>query len=54
MLTLCIRIVLSVLLLYGVYTETGIWTTISFSLVLIAFELEACLNSLKAKRSRIK
>ena len=48
----CIRIILSVLLLYGVYTETGIWTTISFSLILIALELEAYLCSLLADEQK--
>ena len=33
-----IRIGLSLLLLYGVYTETGIWTAISMFLCFVALE----------------
>jgi len=40
----CIRIILSILLLYGVYTETGIWTTVLLSLVVVTTEIEAYLK----------
>lgn len=36
-----IRCLLTLLLIYGVYTETGIWTTLSMILIFIAFELIA-------------
>ncbi len=34
-----VRIILSVVLIYFVYTETGPFTTIAFSLVMIAIEI---------------
>jgi len=37
-----IRLILSVFLLYFVYEETGIATTICLSLIFIAIELYAC------------
>ena len=33
-----IRYILTMALLYGIYTETGIWTTIAFLLIVIAHE----------------
>jgi len=53
------RIFLTAFLLYGVYTETGIWTTLSLVLITISIELSVSdhlLNKLKetehAKTSR--
>jgi len=40
----CIRIILSALLLYGVYTETGIWTAILLFLIVAISEIEAYLK----------
>ena len=34
-----VRIILSLLLLYGVYTETGVWTTVAMGLILIETEI---------------
>lgn len=34
-----VRLILSAVLLYAVYTETGIWTTITIGLLMIATEL---------------
>jgi len=34
-----IRFVLSVLLVYGVYTETGTWTSVSIALLIVSIEL---------------
>ena len=34
-----IKYSLTVLLLYGAYTETGIWTTVNLALILIGFEV---------------
>ena len=39
-----IRIILSLLLFYGVYTETGIWTTVSLFLVFVTSEIEGYLK----------
>ncbi len=36
-----IRWVLSVALLYGVYTETGPWTTLALAFVMLSFEINA-------------
>lgn len=33
------RMILTILLLYGVYTETGKWTTLSLFLIFIAIEI---------------
>lgn len=33
-----IRYILTMFLLYGIYTETGIWTTIAFLLIVITHE----------------
>jgi len=35
-----IRFILSIAILYGVFTETGIWTTISLFLILLKFEMD--------------
>jgi len=35
-----IRLILTIVLLYGVYTETGIWTALSLFLVFSAIELQ--------------
>jgi len=49
-----IRIALSLLLLYGVYTETGIWTTILLFLVVATAELKSYLDFLSIiKRTSI-
>jgi len=34
------RYVFTLLLVYGVYTETGIWTAIAFALIALKFEIE--------------
>lgn len=34
-----VRIILSLLLIYGVYTETGIWTTIAVGLFFVDSEI---------------
>lgn len=39
-----IRITLTLLLLYGVYEETGIWTTITLFLIFVTSEIEAYLK----------
>ena len=44
-----IRIVLSLLILYGAYTETGIWTTLILFLLLVYIEAGVVL---KAKHNR--
>lgn len=44
-----IRIILSLLLLYGVYTETGIWTVIILFLIMNYIE---CESYLKAKHNK--
>jgi hypothetical protein len=36
-----IRIILTILLLVGVYSETGIWTTVAMTLICISKELTA-------------
>jgi len=36
-----IRLILTAALLYGIYTETGIWTTITLTLVAIAGEIKS-------------
>lgn len=33
-----IRIILTLLLIYGVYTETGIWTALSIFLIALSME----------------
>jgi hypothetical protein len=35
-----IRIIIIAALLYGVYTETGIWTTVTLLLISISIELK--------------
>jgi hypothetical protein len=35
-----LRIILSIALLVGVYSETGIWTTLSLALIGLSHELE--------------
>jgi len=35
------RILLTMALIYGVYTETGIWTALSLFLISIAIELQS-------------
>jgi hypothetical protein len=45
--TTIIRIFLTVALLYGVYTETGIWTTTSLFLTAIGLELAGYIVSKK-------
>lgn len=37
--SIIIRIILSLMLLYGVYTETGVWTTLSLFLVFTGMEI---------------
>lgn len=32
------RYILSMALLYGIYTETGIWTTIALALIMVSHE----------------
>lgn len=44
-----LRIILSLLLLYGVYTETGIWTVSVLFLIMVDIEGT---EYLKAKRNR--
>jgi len=39
-----IRYVLTMALLYGAYTETGIWTTVSLLLLFIGFEVQGQLD----------
>ena len=34
-----IRLILTLALLYGVYTETGIWTTIALALIALSLEI---------------
>ena len=36
-----IRCILTLALLYGAYTETGIWTTLSLLLIFLNFEIVA-------------
>ena len=43
-----LRIILSLLLLWGVYTETGIWTTLVLFLILIQIEIN---NYLKKRKN---
>lgn len=38
-----IRLMLTAALCYGVYTETGVWTTIAIVLTSVAHEMEGCL-----------
>lgn len=40
-----IRIILSLLFLYGAYTETGIWTVLILFLILVNTEVEIYLKS---------
>jgi len=47
-----IRIALSLLLLYGVYTETGIWTTILLFLVVATAEYKAYLERRQVSKMR--
>jgi len=47
-----IRIALSLLLLYGVYTETGIWTTILLFLVVATAELKSYLERRQVSKMR--
>ena len=35
------RIILTLLLIYGVYTETGIWTALSIFLIALSSELRS-------------
>ena len=39
-----IRIILTLLLVYGIYTETGIWTALSLFLVFVGMEVQAYLT----------
>ncbi len=36
-----IRVILSILLLKAVYSETGVWTTVAFALIWVSNELNA-------------
>jgi len=47
--TTVIRCILTLALLYGVYTETGIWTTLSLFLIFVGFEV-ASYNSTKQNK----
>lgn len=47
MITVTIRILLSILLLIGVYSETGKWTTLTMALVMISNELTALVFKLQ-------
>lgn len=40
-----IRLLLSLLLIYGVFTETGKWTALTLFLVFIALECQNIINS---------
>lgn len=37
------RIILTLLLIYGVYTETGMWTALSLFLVFVGIEIQGYL-----------
>ncbi len=50
--TFYIRIVVTIILIYGVYTETGIWTAIFAANVCIAAEMSGVI--LKSIQERIK
>ena len=50
--TVIIRFVLTLALVYGAYTETGKWTALSFLLVFIAIELICSTVSLVSRRIR--
>lgn len=39
-----IRIILTLLLIYGVYLETGIWTTLSLFLIFVGMEAQGYLT----------
>jgi hypothetical protein len=43
--TFIVRIILTILLLYGVYTETGFWTALSLFLIFTGFEIESFLRN---------
>ena len=44
-----IRIILTLALIYGVYTETGIWTAVSLGLIFVAIEaLTIMINMIKS------
>jgi hypothetical protein len=49
MTTIIIRAILSILLLCGVYSETGLWTTITLGLMFINIELTALIFKLKGR-----
>ena len=34
-----VRWILLVLLLWGIFTETGVWTVFAFGLILVSFEI---------------
>jgi len=38
-----IRWVLTLMMLYGIYTETGPWTTLAFFLIFVAIEIQSAL-----------
>ena len=42
-----VRNILTLFLLYGVYLETGIWTTISIGLIFLSFESAWWLSTIK-------
>ena len=44
--TTIIRWILTALLIYGIYTETGIWTVLFATLIIIEIELDALLTKL--------
>ena len=50
--TTTIRILLSLVLCYAIYTETGIWTTLFAILMLVMIEANAKLKNEKFKNSK--
>lgn len=47
-----VRIVLSIVLVYGVYTETGLWTAVFAALITIGIELAAMQIAILIKQVR--
>ena len=47
-----VRVIVTVLLLIGVYSETGIWTTIVLSLICLEIELRTLVANLKKDSDR--
>jgi hypothetical protein len=50
-----VRIILTLCLIYGVYTETGVWTALSLFLVMTGLELNGlAVKNLNASLKRLR